>query len=682
MAVEGLPNPKDKDLDFLRSAGRKNYVRLALKLFCCFLALVALGFFILYSIHLYQGNDDDVASIHRNLINLNAPWAEQFSESLQVQREWLESHGTYTEAKLFDDISAVLARSAISVASEGEKEMSFFSASLVALHTGAVRVLFVILASLRLWIVSILFAVCLGITRFKSYEGDDVLGQMGNGRLFYSGLRADLDRVTEDGAPDVQVRGLACPQLVSAAEARASDMWRILTEFGVANATNETLTAIILKSGNIAPYVTYSEEDQLLRKAFDGDLLGENTKHLLSSVLSLHALYSAGEIRASAPAQTRGDLPASSYEYAEQVRHAMHRVLIPEMRQLMGTIPAAEVATTVLALEAGKVLAHSFEGGRWIKRSNFPQLSARAVLHSVVGYPADYDFAARLRIRRALIYASRRSSFAPVHMPIDLSEDIWVMRQWSEIMLACPHELEAVADEVELVGLVRYAHRKWAREFVESSVAISAETARSCYATPANLLFLPLPRMLALLRESIESTQIRRIEQLGAVVSSRQKINELARDAGDEYALEHPSFERVFAPLTDEEMATLARIHALNPNDVKDWSALRVVLSSYGWLARRVGDYSVPESSLIFAVFKADDSLEGTNSLGLLGKPGMVPFRGSKLQERWGRNWANRFQCVNGATIAETTEDYEKLLKGIKEVLPEDPLTAQAPLMA
>jgi hypothetical protein len=206
--------------------------------------------------------------------------------------------------------------------------------------------------------------------------------------------------------------------------------------------------------------------------------------------------------------------------------------------------------------------------------------------------------------------------------------------------------------------------------------------AQSSYATPSNLLFLPLSRVLAILRKALDSAEIRRIEQLGAVVSSRQKVTQLARDAGDESALEHPAFERVFPPLAEEEMATLARIHALNPNDVRDWSALRIVLSSYGWLARRVGDYTVPDSSLIFAVFQADASLDGVNSLGFLGKLGMVPFRGSKLHERWGRNWANRFLFVNGATMAETTEDFEKLLKGIKDTAPEDPLIAGAPLTA
>jgi len=682
VAVEGLPNPKDRDLDLLRSSGRRNYGRLALKGLACFLALVTLCFLVLYTVKVYDGSKEDTAALHRNLINLNAPWAERFSASLQAQREWLEIHGTYTEARVFDDISGVLARSAISLVSEPNGELTFFSAALVALHTGAVRVLFVIIACFRLWLVAILVAACVGINRFKPYDGDDVLGQMGNGRLFYSGLRADLEQVTEAGAPNVQVRGLACPQFASPVEAKASTLWHTLQEFGACNATNETLVAIVVKNRDIAPYVAYPEEEQLLRNSFDGDGLHDNAHHLLSAILALHALYVAGDVRSSHQEPGGEHTPASSEEYAERVRLALHRVLTPTMRQLLGTIPAAELATTVLALEAGKVLAHSFEGGRWIKRSNFPQLSARAVLHSVVAYPVDYDFDARQRIRRALIYGSRRSSFAPVRMPTDMSEDIWVLRQWSEILLACPHELDAVADEVELVGLVRHAHRKWVKDFLDPAGILAPEIARSCYTTPAELLFMPLPQLVSLLRRALEPSEIRRIEALGAVVSSRQRVNQLARDAGDEYALEHPSFERVYPPLSDDENAHLARIHSLNPNDLKDWSALRIVLSSFGWLARRVGDYTVPESSVIFAVFKADAGLEGVNSLGLLGKMGMVPFRGSRLQDRWGKNWAQRFLCVASATMAETTDDYEKLLKGIKETLPEDPATTQTPLIA
>jgi hypothetical protein len=50
----------------------------------------------------------------------------------------------------------------------------------------------------------------------------------------------------------------------------------------------------------------------------------------------------------------------------------------------------------------------------------------------------------------------------------------------------------------------------------------------------------------------------------------------------------------------------------------------------------------------------------------------MVPVRGSKLVPRWGRQWANRFVYVRKVTMAETVEDYEKLLQGIEEI--DDPI--------
>jgi hypothetical protein len=48
----------------------------------------------------------------------------------------------------------------------------------------------------------------------------------------------------------------------------------------------------------------------------------------------------------------------------------------------------------------------------------------------------------------------------------------------------------------------------------------------------------------------------------------------------------------------------------------------------------------------------------------------MVPLRGSKLSERWGAEWNVRFTVVERATMAETPEDYGKLLQGIEDLKP------------
>ncbi len=58
--------------------------------------------------------------------------------------------------------------------------------------------------------------------------------------------------------------------------------------------------------------------------------------------------------------------------------------------------------------------------------------------------------------------------------------------------------------------------------------------------------------------------------------------------------------------------------------------------------------------------------------MGLLGRPGMVPLRGSKLAEVWGSSWSSRFTFVNKATMAESLEDYGKLLQGVEDIKPVD----------
>ncbi len=61
-----------------------------------------------------------------------------------------------------------------------------------------------------------------------TYEGRDLLGQMGNGRLFYSGARAGLFKMADNGAPDVQVRGLACPPEASQEAVLSSSLFKVL----------------------------------------------------------------------------------------------------------------------------------------------------------------------------------------------------------------------------------------------------------------------------------------------------------------------------------------------------------------------------------------------------------------------------------------------------------------------
>ena len=543
--------------------------------------------------------------------------------------------------------------------------------------------MFLIIASLRIWAVTLIVALYFGMNFFKVYRGDDILGQTGNGRLFYSGARGGLDNLTPSGAPDVLVRGLACPAYSSKPETHASNVWRSLREWNATNNTNEALAAIIHKNGTTASFIPRLEDEAVYEKMFNGSALSEHVPHIIRAALELHARYASGDITTPPPSSTDPALlsKCSSEEYASTLQHALHHVLAPDERTLVGALTPHEVATFVLALESGKVLAHSLEGGKWFRRSNFPQLSARAVLHSVLEYPVEYDFDSRHRIRQALVYASRTSSFAPVRMPIGMTRDTWALRQWGEILLAAPHELADVVPEVELVGLVRAAHERWTSEVLPKATTLVPDLTTTSYSTYSDLFFLPLPAIVTLLRKTTQPTQLARIAELSRIVGTKQKERIERAQQSDDGGSATLIYDRVFAPISDEEITSLSKIHTLSEADLKDWSALRNILASFGWLARRVGDYTVAESSVIFSVFKAPPGYPQANSLGFFGKQGLVPLRSAKFTESWGRDWDRRFQSFQKATMAETQEDFEKALKGIKEEAVEEPTPQGSPVV-
>ncbi len=683
--VEGLPTPDEKDLELLRSVRRRNYSRLlARSVFAIIGALLG----VLLTVHFVRRNEPvefRLVDARRTIDSSGIQWGEDVSSEVASYQEWLYLHGTALEASLFADSASLLAHSMVATAGDDTdvSEMGLFRQVYLSLHMGLLRVLFLVIASLRALIVVMAAAVVLGLRSFRSYSGDDVLGQMGNGRMFYSGVRAGLDKLTAQGAPDVQVRGLACPQLATQVETRASAIWKVLGEHGAQNSTNEGLVAVLTKNRATSAYVAVPEEDGPLNRAFGGSTLGEHVPDLLEAALSLHAGYAAGDVThlSNVGPESAGAKPFTSEEYAGAVKSALDRVLSPELKRELGALSAAEVATAILSLQCGKVLAHSFEGGRWTLRSQFPHLNARAVLHSVLAYPEEYDFSQRTRIRQALIYASRSSSFAPVRMPIGMPDDIWALRQWVEVLLANPHELASAADDIELVGVVRSAHHAWNEEFLECLDSRAAGEA-GYVATAAGLLFVPLKDVLAILRRAVPPGSIKRLEQLLTAVSTKQRVRaaELAKREGE--VTDHLAFDRIFPPLTDAEVATLTQLHGCSELDIRDWSAMRIVLTSYAWLARRVGDYTVPESSLIFAVFKARDPLPGANGLGLLGKSGLVPFRGARLQSQWGSSWNSRFLFADKATMSETQEDFEKLMQGVEEKLEDEAASSISPVSA
>jgi hypothetical protein len=261
-------------------------------------------------------------------------------------------------------------------------------------------------------------------------------------------------------------------------------------------------------------------------------------------------------------------------------------------------------------------------------------------------------------------------------MPIGMTDDIWALRQWAEVLLAAPHELCDAVHEIELVGLVRAAHGTFEQEILPQATSLVPDLTTTSFATMSDLFFLPMGSIVTLLRKAVAPHELARIAHLSAIVGVKQKQRIERAQASEEGAGTTLIYDRVFAPIADTDVETLSRLHSLNPAEIREWSSLRNILASFGWLARRVGDYTVPESSIIFSVFKAPANYPGANALNLVGKIGLVPLRGSKFREVWGGDWDRRFQNFQRATMSESQEDFERVLKGIKEEVVEDPIIA------
>lgn len=669
---DSISEQEQKEFERLRRRSWGGVLRLA---FVAVIVLTAITV-IIFSIHSGRGSITALRAARANPHRIESAWLADFVDRQTAYRDWLNERGLRFEHELFDEASEIIYYSASDVLqAQSESRVSFLSKAYLTLLFGIMRICFVAIACARLWLVVIAVALYRGLRSLRVHSAPDFLGLLGNGRLYYSGIRAEVKGLAANKAPDLHVRGLACPKVAPRPLVERSSLFRVLRRHNAVNETNLTLSGILLQYERWPAYLPEYGEDALLEQAFSGGKLGEAAPLLLDAALELHHSYRRGEKLDDASGnQNRGSLASDGQgkmslpQYIERLTLVLHRVLTPQQRRRLAEMTPQELATIVLAHEAGKVLSYAEEAGRWVKKSTFNQLSARAVLHSLPSFATDYATANRAIIRRSLVYGSRRSVYAPVRFPVDLCPQTYAARQWVEVLLAAPHELAAVADEVELFGMVVEGNKAFAQVFADSVIKLNQQVVESVLCDAGQLFFMPLPTIMKLVRGVLSEGTIRRCEELVALVSQKQRLQTMSADlAGEGAARPAALYERIFAPLSFPEMKRLSDEHGVPFNDVRDWSALRIIFNTSGWLGRRIGDHTVPDASVVFTVFESETPSREANEHGRIGRKGMVAFRGSRLEERWGSSWASRFTQMGVARMAETTEQFERLMRGEEE---------------
>lgn len=610
----------------------------------------------------------------RNALFLEgASWGRELLLTHSEYRTWLGNIALPVEVRLFDALAEALFYSAQFIRGERD-DLSFLANLLVSAHFAALRVAFILVASWKWWLLAIIWGLHRSRRNWKAYVAPDLLGQTGNGRIFYSGVRVALENLDSKGRPQAQVVGLACVPYLPIDQVKESTLGKALSAWQVDSATNLVLAGMLLKFSHYPSYVAERPEVQKLEEVYEGAPLPAHAEELLEVMLSLHATLGDDEPPRGVDRESVGTR-LSSNEYAQRLGRAAMRVLTPTLRAELVGIEAREVATMVLAIEAGKILAYGFEGEKWLRKSNFPQLSARAVLHSVSEFAEDYGTEARARIRNAIIFGSRRSVFAPVRLPRGLSAACRGLRQWAELLLAAPHELAAVTDEVEMLGLVTEAHEAWQDRFFAELRAQRSELCDGAYATQSNLALFPLPTLLRTLRAVIAPEIRARLEVLLQAVSQRQRVEALALDQGaDAQVVSRAVREQVVAPLSHQESKELVAEHqqAFTLEDVRDWSSFRVVLQMFGWLARRVGDYTVPPSSVILVAVKPEERTAECNTLGLVARRGMVPLRVTRIADQLGKQWYFALERAMSARMAVSEEQLARFMSGARDEVPSE----------
>lgn len=601
--------------------------------------------------------------------------------------------GTAVEAELFENLSKGLlaATSSTLERTVPGQVPSGFSAFQLWFYRALLQSGFGVVISYRLILFLLIIGAAVGVLNLRQYTGDDLLGQTGTDRVFYSGIHLGLGETTASGVPVKQVVGLACPQMVPLTAARASAIGKVLEQFGAANETNLTLAAIVEKHSELPGYVVRGDEEALLKSRFGFSSLRSVTAVLLGQSLAAYKELKFGSaeqprLDGAGPEQLGSSSPIAVDEsgrltleqFGGLYRHALLRVLTPALKEELVEYSASEIATLVLAHQAAKVLVYGREGSeRWVLKSSFPELSARAVLHSIPAFAKEYGLESRTLIRRALVFATRKSVFAPVMAPRDFTDRERSLRQWSEITMAPPHEMLSRAEDVELVAYLHEAHQEWCNTICGGKIVLNSRYHQEVYSTQGNLLFVPLELIVELMREIVSPAVRIRLRELIGRVSQRQRLQLLsAEHRGDgelrtQAVMDH---ERIIAPFSAHEAESVAKAYGLNGDAVNEWSAYRVILDSHSWLGKRVGDYSIPPGATVFAVLDlySDDSGRSQR----ISRAGMVALRATRLEEQWGKNWRSRFTQARKVIVTENRETFELLKSGAE--LPSDDLDETA----
>jgi len=558
------------------------------------------------------------------------------------------------------------------------------------------RFAFLLFACTHLWIIG--FGV--GALVFKYLliprSTKDALGFLNRGRsAFYSGIYGPLRPNTSASGTDLSAPSLACPKKAAKSEAMKHPIASTLSRYGAMNETNIGLTQVILAYRD---YPATVDEERVVEESEDSPAptasfrtneegtIEESAKECLAAVLSAHAVLKTHY------SDKDENISPSEEDYLKHAKglEELSKKLTPLARQLLllltparglalSKLPAQAVASSYLAIEAGKYLVYRKEGTAYFPVSRFPHLQARAVIQSLVSYHQDYSGDLRMTIRQAIISSRRHGDFGRAFLPVHMSMASRAMRDWLEVLFSSRKRREGFAHLVELDANLEEIQLNFRKEFIRRLVSSGVHERAGKGETNSSLLKRSLWKGFAyksvvlfplkdLIEVALTGTNPDRLKRVTELMKTTKKLQ-----ASLSISARLPGFKRQAEVAEKDaiESGGVTRAIAETHEDEKllaGWLIIRRTLTRYNWLSTRVGDSAVPADGLIQAVVL---DRTGGDRPEALGMDALVPLRQRRFKELLGSKWETQFYShspsANDVDIYEEISEYHEGLSMIRE---------------
>jgi len=561
---------------------------------------------------------------------------------------------------------------------------TYFGAFYIGMVFFQIQLLFIVATTWRVWLLGAIAGGIWGAIRLQVHGGKDILGVLSNGRLFFSGMIVGLRKVTARGEPDVHVPGLACLPQASTDTIAASPFVPLLQQYKAWNRTNKTLVSFVMSEPDLPAFLSPLGVPQVIEKTYGHVPMFRHAYFVLERALMLHSMYQqrlasfkgtveegieamAGELGTKYEKIPTADEKIEVEEFSDYLVNCFHRALTPRMRVAFAKWTPPEVAAMVLAIQAGKHLTYDKEvGDRWSVVSTFPELNARATIHSISDYGDEYLYDRRTMIRRAIVYSCRSSVFEVNRLPVDMDEEMLAGRQLAEVMLMPPHRVPAVTDEVELYGIARESFGIWRNYFLETLDGPDSMAFKegAFLAASGDMLFIPAKKLLEIAYRGLSAEIIKRMGDLTfAVEAEKQRFIQRKEEVAPHLGIVPPI-------LTNAEINELTRGHELSKQEAEDWLALRYMFRNFSVLGQRISDKSNGPSQIIYLVreklkvFKTNNEEEPIKrSSDFNGSIGIAPLRVSFITQALdGEAWKSGLSQPKRIHVPNTRKEYEALL--------------------